>query len=118
MVAKRENAGNSKSRRRPASTPEAREKQLGSYAYDLAEKQLLDGTASAQVQLHFIKAVSIREQLELETKRNENLLLEARIGQAGQGDRMEKLLTDAMDAFTDYQGKSRDDEDDEDDDYY
>lgn len=117
MVAKRD-GGNAKPRRRPASTPEAREQQLGSYAYDLAEKQLLDGTASAQVITYFLKANSVREKIELENKRNENLLLEAKIGQAGQGDRMEKLLTEAMDAFTDYQGKDRDEEDDEDDDYY
>lgn len=117
MVAKRD-GGNAKPRRRPATSPEAREQQLGSYAYDLAEKQLLDGTASAQVQLHFIKAVSVREQLELETKRNENLLLEARIGQAGQADRMEVLLNNAMNAFTDYQGGRRDDDEDDDDDYY
>ena len=33
---------------RPALTPEARENQLIALAVDLAEKQLLEGTASAQ----------------------------------------------------------------------
>jgi len=114
MVAKREPAGNSKPRR-PATTPEGREQQLGALAYDLAEQQLANGTASAQVQVYFLKANSVREKLELERLRKENLLTEAKIATAGQGDRMEMLLTDAMAAFTTYQGGGRDD--DEDDDY-
>ncbi len=115
MVDKLQPAGSSKPRRRPATTPEAREQQLGSMAYDLAEKQLADGSASAQVQLHFIKAVSIREKLDLERVKNENLLTQAKIAQAGQADRMEGLLTDAMRAFTEYKGGEV--EDDEDYDY-
>ncbi|AWN03253.1 hypothetical protein PBI_CAMILLE_6 [Microbacterium phage Camille] len=114
MVAKRDSGTPAPRRRRPATTPEAREQQLGSYAYDLAEKQLLDGTASAQVQLHFIKANSIREQLELERLRKENLLTEAKIASAGQADRMEALLTDAMRAFTDYRGGFEEADDDDD----
>lgn len=113
MVAKRDGQKPTP-RRRPATTPEAREQQLGSYAYDLAEKQLLDGTASAQVQIHFIKANSVREKLEMERLRNENLLTEAKIAQAGQADRMEGLMRDAMRAFTEYRGgEVEDDEDDE-----
>lgn len=113
MVAKRANAGDSTPRRRPATTPEAREQQLGSYAYDLAEKQLLDGSASAQVQIHFIKANSVREKLELERLKNENLLTQAKIAQAGQADRMEGLLVNAMRAFTEYRGGEVEDEDDD-----
>lgn len=113
MVAKRETAGNSKPRRRPATTPEVREQQLGSLAYDLAEKQLMDGSASAAVITHFLKAVSIREKLELEQKRSDNLLTEAKISQAGQADRMEGLLTDAMKAFTEYKGGESEDDDDD-----
>lgn len=37
----------------PAMSPEARENQLISYAVDLAEQQLLDGTASPSVITHF-----------------------------------------------------------------
>lgn len=109
MVAKRA-AGNSTPRRRPATTPEVREQQLGSLAYDLAEKQLMDGSASAAVITHFLKAVSIREKLELEQKRSDNMLTEAKISQAGQADRMEGLLTDAMKAFTEYKGGEAEDE--------
>lgn len=112
MAAKRENAGNSTPRRRPASTPEDREKQLGSYAFDLAEKQLLNGTASPGVITHFLKAVSVREKLELAQKESDNLLTQAKIAQSGQADRLEGLLTEAMKAFTDYQGGGDGGEDD------
>ena len=44
-------------KRRPALTPEARENQLIALAVDLAERQLLDGTASAQVITHYIRLV-------------------------------------------------------------
>ena len=37
---------------RPALTPEARENQMIALAVDLAEKQLLEGTASSQVITH------------------------------------------------------------------
>lgn len=114
MVAKRDNAGNSTPRRRPATTPEARDQQLASYAYDLAEKQLLAGTASAAVHVHFLKVAGLREKRELARLENENLLTQARIAQAGQADRMEKLMTDAMAAFTDYRGTQSDEEEDDD----
>ena len=40
---------------RAALTPEARENQLIARAIDLAEKQLMEGTASSQVITHFLK---------------------------------------------------------------
>lgn len=113
MVAKREPAGNSKPRRRPATTAEGREQQLGSYAYDLAEKRLIDGSASASEVIYFLKANSIRERKELARLENENLLTKAKISQAGQADRMENLLTNAMKAFTEYKGGESEDEDDD-----
>jgi len=112
MVAKRVDAGNSNSRRPPAKTPEDREKQLVALAYDQAEKQLSDGSASAQVITHFLKIGGVRERLELEKLRKENLLTQARIDQSAKGDKMEDLLTKAMDAFTEYRGLSVMEEDD------
>jgi hypothetical protein len=110
MAAKREPAGNSKPRVRPATTPEAREQQLGAFAYDLAESQLLDGSASAQVITYFLKSNSVREKLELERLKQENLLTQAKIAQAGQADRMENLMREAMAAFTEYKGGGAEDE--------
>ncbi len=113
MVVKRADAGNSKPRRPPASTPEAREKQLQALAVDLAERQLIDGTASAQVLTYYLKGSSMREKLELENLRKENLLKEAKIAESRSGSNMEKLLTNAMEAFTEYQGRQVVEEDDD-----
>ena len=65
-------------RRRPALTPEVREGQLISAAMDLAEKQILEGTASSQVITHFLKLGCMREQLERERLEEENKLLRAK----------------------------------------
>ena len=61
---------------RPASSPEAREKQLISLAVNLAEKQLMEGTASSQVITHYLKLGSTREQLETEIREKKKELIE------------------------------------------
>lgn len=47
-------------------TPEGRETQVIAIAYDLAEKQIREGTASSQVITHFLKMGAQRERLERE----------------------------------------------------
>ena len=64
--------------RKPATTPEARENQLIALAVDLAEKQLSEGTASAQVITHYLKLGSTKERLEKEKLEQENALLRAK----------------------------------------
>lgn len=51
-------------RERPATTPEARENQLIARAVDLAEKQLMEGTASTQVIVHYLRLGSTKERIE------------------------------------------------------
>lgn len=65
-------------RRKPALTPEAREEQLISYAIDLVEQRLLDGTASSQETTHFLKLASPKARLEREKLEEENKLLRAK----------------------------------------
>ena len=50
----------------PAQDPVAREKQLINLAVDLAEKQLIEGTASPSVLTHYLKLASTRETVERE----------------------------------------------------
>lgn len=97
-------------RMRPAHTPQEREMQLGSLAYDLAEEQMLAGTASASVIVHFLKASSVREKKELAKLENDNLLAKARIEQTSQESTQKVLLEQAMAAFTTYQGGAEDDD--------
>lgn len=99
-----------KERIRPATTPEGREGQLVSLAADLAEKQLREGTASAQVLTHFLKLGSTREKLEQQRLLNENLLLSAKIEQINSGKRMEELYEAALGAMREYKGQVIDDD--------
>lgn len=98
--------------RRVASTPGARENQLINLAVDLAEKQLRDGTASAQVISHYLKASSTREHLEKQRLAMEVELMEAKKKAIEQSDRMEVLVQQAIDAMRGYQGISYNEEDD------
>lgn len=91
--------------RRPAMTPEGRENQLISLAVDLAERQLVEGTASAQVVTHFLKLASTREKLEQERLQRENLLLSAKVDQIASTKRIEELYETALNAMRTYAGQ-------------
>lgn len=98
------------SRRRPATTPEGRENQLVFLATELAERQLREGTASAQVISHYLKLGSTREALEQERLRSENELLRARAENMASQKNIEELYTKAIKAMKSYTGQSSDDE--------
>jgi hypothetical protein len=90
---------------RPATTPEGRENQLISLASDLAERQLIDGSASAQVMTHFLKMGTERERLERQKIQNENLLLSAKVEQLASAKRIEELYDEALNAMREYKGE-------------
>lgn len=92
------------SRRRPATTPEQRENQLISLAVDVAEQQMLAGTASAQVISHFLKLGSSREKLEQERLAKENELLQAKAEAMASQKRIEELYENAISAMRAYGG--------------
>ena len=91
--------------RRSARTDEARESQLVSEAINLAEKQLLEGTASSQVITHFLKLGSSRERLEQDRLRRENELLTAKVESMASAKRVEELYAAALDAMRSYAGQ-------------
>lgn len=106
MATRRTNEPKSNSSRRPpATTPEGRENQMISLSVDLAEKQLKDGTASAQVISHFLKLGSSRERLEQERLSRENELLEAKKEAMASAKRVEELYTTALNAMRSYAGQ-------------
>lgn len=102
-------------KRRPAVTSEGRENQLISLAADLAERQLVQGTASSQVITHFLKLASTREKLEQERLQRENLLLSAKVEQIASSNRMEALYAEALNAMRGYRGEPQEIQDDDDD---
>lgn len=87
---------------RPAMSLEEREDQLCSLAVDLAEKQLIAGTASAQVITHFLKLASTRERIEREVMINQNLLLQAKVDNIKRGEKIEDLYLEAVEAIKGY----------------
>lgn len=92
-------------RRPPATTPEGRENQLVALAYDAAEQQLRDGTASSQVITHFLKYGSERERLERERLSHENALLVAKAEAMASAKRVEELYETALNAMRSYAGQ-------------
>lgn len=89
---------------RPALTPEARENQMISLAVDLAEKQLIEGTASSQVITHYLKLGTMNHKLEIEKLQKENELLKAKTESLQSAQRMEELYADAIKAMQQYGG--------------
>lgn len=93
-----------KSRRPPSTTLEGRENQLIAAAVDLAEKQLLDGTATSQVITHYLKLGTTREQLEQQRLKHENELLTAKVQALASQARVEELYKNALQAMRTYAG--------------
>lgn len=101
-----------KKKRPPAMTPEGRENQLIALAVDVAEQQLLNGTASAQVITHFLKLASSKEKLEREKLANENELLRAKTQNLKSQEKIEELYSNAIKAMKVYSGVETIDEED------
>lgn len=70
----------------------------------LAEKQLREGTASAQVITHYLKLGSSRERLEQEKLALETELVKAKTDQIANQAKTEELFANAIIAMRSYQG--------------
>lgn len=102
---------------RPALDPEAEENIVISMAYDLAKKQIAEGTASSQVITHFLKLGSSKERIEKEILAKQKELLDAKTKALESAKRVEDLYANALKAFKDYSGHNSEEEEDEDDEY-
>ena len=90
---------------RPALNDDARERQMISLAVDLAEKQLLDGTASSQVITHFLKLGSTKERIEKEILEKQKDLITAKTEALQSQKRVEELYSEALNAMKRYSGQ-------------
>ena len=108
--AKTVNSSDKPKKIRPALSPEARENQLVSLAVDLAESQLLDGSASAQVITHYLKLGSTKERIEKEILEKQKELIEAKTQNLQSAQRIEELYANALNAMRNY-GRTGDDDD-------
>lgn len=107
---KKEEVESPSRRRAPATTPEARENQMIALAVDLAEKQMLEGTASSQVISHFLKLGSTKERLEKEILEKQKELITAKTESIQSGKRVEELYSNALNAMRKYNGQGDTDE--------
>ena len=98
-------------RRPPATTPEARERQLIALAYDLVEKRLREGTATSQETTHFLKLGSMKERIEREILEQQKNLLKAKTEAIQSAKRSEELYANALKAMRKYSGQRSEDED-------
>lgn len=109
---KGKNTDNSETERklRPALNPDARENQLISLAVDLAEKQLKEGSASAQVITHYLKLATQKEKIEQQILEKQKALIEAKTESLQSAKRIEELYKNALDAMRNYSGHGSDEE--------
>lgn len=88
----------------PATTLEGRNDQLTAAAFNLVERRLHDGSASAQETVHFLRMGANNYRLQEEKLRMESLALQARIEEAKARNSGEELMKEALAAFKGYSG--------------
>jgi chorismate synthase len=106
-------SGEPPDRQKTAATPDGRETQMISLADQLAEKQLREGTASAQVITHYLKLGSSRERLEQEKLTLETELVKAKTEAIAGQQRQEEMFAKAIKYMRAYQGGELSDEPEE-----
>ncbi len=89
----------------PATTPEGRENQLISLAYDLVEKRMLAGTASAQETTHFLKLGSLTTKIERRILEKQEELITAKTDSIRSAKSVDELYTKAISAMRIYRGE-------------
>ena len=99
-----------KRKRRPALDPEARLSQLISLAFDQAEEQLLNGTASSQTINYFLKLGSSRDKKELELLEAQTELANAKVDAINSAKKDSLMYEKAIQAMRRYSGASDDDD--------
>ena len=91
-------------KRKAARTPDARENQLISLAYDLAEQRLLNGTASSAEVVQLMKWGSKQSRLEQELNETKIELMKAKKEAIESSKRFDEMFQEAMGAFRRYNG--------------
>ena len=88
----------------------ARENQMIALAVDLAEKQLMEGTASSQVITHYLKLGSTKERLEKEMMEEQKKLLKAKTEALESAAEIKELYENALSAMREYSGHGGDEQ--------
>lgn len=96
----------------PAKTAQDRENQVIALAYDLAERQIREGTASSQIIHHFLRLGTEKERLEREILQEQKKLISAKTGSIESQQNMDKMYKDAIEAMKRYSGNGRSEDED------
>lgn len=94
---------------RIAVSQEDREAYIINEAYDLAERQIREGTASSQTINHFLRMGSQRERAEMEMLRNKVTLLQEQTEALKAQKRTEEMYVKAINAMRRYSGAGGED---------
>lgn len=89
----------------PAKTLEGRNDQLTAAAFDLVEKRIHDGTASAQETVHFLRQGSPASKHLIDKLEAENGLLLARVAEMEARTNRDDIYDKALKAFRGYSGQ-------------
>ena len=99
---------------RPAINPESRQNQMIDLAMNLVEKRLLDGSATSQETVHFLKLGTAKARAETEILEMQKALIAAKTEALQSEKRREELYVHAIKAMRRYSGNGGHDDDDED----
>ena len=97
----------------PVYTTEARENQIISLAYDLAEQRIRNGTATSQEVTYFLKLGSSKEKEEREMMKEKIKLLTAKTEALQSTKKIEQLYSEAINAMRIYSGVNRNEDEDD-----
>lgn len=93
-------------KRAPARDADERERQMISLAIDLAEQQLMNGTATSQVITHYLKLATRNSELERRALEAEVKLKEAKTEALQAQKQSEETYRQAIEAFQRYSGQT------------
>lgn len=85
--------------------PASREQQMIGLAVNLAEKRLIDGTATSQIVEHYLKLASTQAQMQLRLMEADIKLKEARVSSIEADQRIEERYQAAIEAMRRYNGE-------------
>lgn len=103
-MAKVASVNSSRSKRRPALSPEARENQLIALAIDVVEERLRNGTASSQETTHFLRLGTTKARLEKEILEEQKKLITAKTKAIESQEEIKEMYEGALRALRTYQG--------------
>ena len=103
MPRRKSNVGESASKKvSHALSPQADENEMIALAMEQARKQLMEGTASSQIVVHYLKLASSKENLEQQIAEQQLELLKAKTDAIKSAKRSEELYAEAIKAMQEY----------------